>query len=183
MMTPCWLTAATASGMASRMADDSSVSATFFWLDCKSLTESDNVPPHTSTSSQFKCCFMIMRSPAGGKVLISCAVKVGVRCEKTASSQADERLLHVPEAVRHHDRNQHLRSVVADVYQETRSHRMSHGPHEPADYAHNKDDQQRTPGIAVLRHMHRGKGQRSQKDSPARAPTSGQHGIEKSAKE
>ena len=46
------------------------------------------------------------------------ARKMSRRISRTGTSRAEHRLLQVPEAVRRHQRNQHLRAVVTSVHQE-----------------------------------------------------------------
>jgi hypothetical protein len=61
---------------------------------------------------------------------------------------------HVGKTSRPEDRNQHLRSVISDMRQETGADRVHESADRPANNAHDENDQQSSPRVAILWHVH-----------------------------
>src|SRR5215472_2419038 len=67
-----------------------------------------------------------------------------------AQPKLNQALGHVGKTSRPEDRDQHLRSVISDMRQETGADRVHEGPDCPANHAHDENDQQRSPRVSVL---------------------------------
>src|ERR1700758_661425 len=146
-MTPCRFTAATASGIASRMEVVSKVSATIFWDCILFFAIRGGKICASPTRTQFAYYNPKWHKPRQG----------GNYPEiQTGSTKADleQTFGHTGESPGYCHRDQHLHPVITNVHQETRPHRAGHRPHYATNDPHNQHHQQRAPCVSILWHVH-----------------------------
>src|SRR5947209_11942952 len=90
-------------------------------------------------------------------------------------------LWHTRKATREKYRNQHLSTVIPYVHQEAGCQRSCNRPHDSTHHSHSENDQEDSPCVSVLLHVHQSKRKSRKNNPPTRSPTFGHHRIEEPA--